>query len=128
MEYRGGEPSITMKILHLAGLIIHSHQPDTLARFYRDALGAPFAPQSHGPIREHQECDFAGIHFAILQRKAGGTFVPSFACASLEEALADVASLGVRPLHPIIELGAGKRVCSIADADGNLLRLFQQKR
>jgi len=117
-----------MNALHLAGLIIHSEQPAALARFYRDALGVPFTLQSHGPVREHYECDFAGVHFAILQRKApaGGTFVPSLACASLETALADLAARQIRPLHRIIELGEGKRVCSIADSDGNVLRLFQQ--
>jgi len=117
-----------MHVLHLAGLIINSEQPAALARFYHDALGVPFALQSHGPVREHYECDFAGVHFAILQRKtpAGGAFVPSLACANLDQALTDLATRQVKTLHPIIDLGEGKRVCSIRDLDGNVLRLFQQ--
>jgi predicted enzyme related to lactoylglutathione lyase len=118
-----------MNVLHLAGLIINSEQPEALARFYRDALGVPFTLQSHGPIRDHYECELAGVHFAILKRKtlAGGAFVPSFACSDLELALADLTAHQVKPLHPIIELGDGKRVCSIADGAGNILRLFQQR-
>jgi len=117
-----------MNTLHLAGLIINSEKPEALATFYRTALGVPFVLQSHGSIREHYECDFSGIHFAILRRKhpAGGAFVPSLACANLEEALVDLSARQINPLHPIIELGAGKRVCSIADPEGNVIRLFQQ--
>ena len=117
-----------MKSLHLAGLIINSTQPEILARFYRDALGIPFALESHGPFKEHFECDFAGVHFALLKRQhsAGGNIIPSLACANLEAALADLAQREIKPLHPIIELGAGKRVTSISDPEGNVLRLFQQ--
>ncbi len=118
-----------MKILHLAGLVINSANPEALAHFYRESLGAPFELQSHGTIKEHFECDFAGVHFAILKRKTnvGSAFIPSFACANLEEALADLAAHAIKPLHPIIELGAGKRVSSIADPEGNVFRLFQQR-
>ena len=117
-----------MQSLHLAGLIINSAQPETLARFYREALGIPFALQSHGPFKEHFECDFAGVHFALLKRKhsATGSIIPSLACTNLEASLADLAPRGIEPLHPIIELGAGKRVTSITDPEGNVLRLFQQ--
>jgi len=117
-----------MNVLHLAGLVINSEQPEALARFYRDALGVPFTLQSHGRMREHYECELAGVHFAILKRKvpAGGAFTPSLACTNLEAALADLATRQIKPLHPIIDLGDGKRVCSIADSDGNVVRLFQQ--
>lgn len=117
-----------MTVQHLAGIIMFSPNPERLADFYREALGIPFEKQQHGKIREHLECEFQNIHFAILkkaQTNPGNTIVPSFVVRDLEEYLASVAQKDVKPLHPIIDIGEGKRICSIPDADGNMVRLIQ---
>ncbi|MFN8404376.1 MAG: hypothetical protein U0V48_12595, partial [Anaerolineales bacterium] len=102
-----------MTVRHLAGLILLSPDPERLAEFYREALGIPFEERQHGKIREHLECEFEGIHFAILkkaQTNAGGTVVPSFAVSNLQEVLDQLSGRGVQPLHPIIDIGEGKRI------------------
>ncbi|MER3482514.1 MAG: hypothetical protein C4332_04565 [Meiothermus sp.] len=113
-----------MNVQHLAGIILSSPDPERLADFYREAIGIPFEPQRHGRIREHLEAEFGGVHFAILKKTPitpGGTVVPSFRVADLTTFL----TTGAKPLHPILELGQGKWVCTIADPDGNPLRLIE---
>ena len=114
-----------MAVQHLAGVIMFSPDPERLAGFYRDTLGVPFEKQQHGQIREHLECEFSGIHFAILkkvQTNPGSTVVPSFRVSDVEAFLKQTQA---KPLHPIIDIGEGKQICSIADVDGNAIRLIQ---
>jgi len=112
----------------LVGVIMFSRQPAQLAAFYRDTLGIPFTLNQHGEIAEHLECEFNGIHFAILKKgqiAASGNLIPSFAVPDLRGFLGELDKRGIRPLHPIIELGEGKRVSTISDPDGNAVRLIQ---
>ena len=117
-----------MTVRHLAGLILFSPDPERLAEFYRQALGIPFEERQHGRIREHLECEFENIHFAILKKARtdpSGTIVPSFAVPNLQDFLDRLSQSGIQPLHPIIDIGEGKRISSIPDADGNTIRLIQ---
>lgn len=109
----------------LAGIILYSTEPQRLAEFYQRVIGIPFALQAHGKIREHYECLFHYIHFAILKRKEGAvnsSVVPSFRVDDLKKF---ITHHQLDPLHPIIDLGEGKCVTSVRDVDGNTIRLIQ---
>lgn len=114
-----------MKISRMTGLIMSSANPGKLANFYRDVLGIPLALNKHGHLPEHWECDFEGIHYAILKdhknETASSNFVPSFAVDDITEF---VLQHELSMLHPLMDLGDGFFVGSIADADGNIVRLW----
>jgi len=117
-----------MTNIHLAGMIFNSPNPEELSDFYRGVFGVPFEKRQHGKIREHLECEFGGIHFAILKKaepSSGGSIVPSFAVADLQAFLDNIQKMNIKPLHPILDIGEGKRICSISDPDGNMVRLIQ---
>lgn len=117
-----------MTVQHLAGVITFSPDPERLATFYRGALGIPFEKQQHGQIREHLECEIGDVHFAILKKAQtypGSNIAPSFLVADIEDFLMQLNQSGVKPLHPVIDIGDGKRVSSIVDPDGNMIRLIQ---
>ena len=109
----------------MTGLIMSSPRPEKLALFYRDVLGIPLALNTHGDLPEHWECDFEGIHYAVLKGKVnhGGTnsYVPSFVVDDIEQF---VAENKLDMLHPLIDLGEGNFVGSIMDVDGNTVRLW----
>ncbi len=112
----------------LVGVITTSKSPEALADFYRALLGIPYALQQHGTLPPHWECDVDGIHFAIIKGSAAGgpgNITPSYAVANLDAFLADAEAQGIPRLHGIIELGGGPRICTIADPDGNPVRLYQ---
>ncbi|MCB9233488.1 MAG: hypothetical protein H6581_17660 [Bacteroidia bacterium] len=117
-----------MKIKGLGALIFYSPDPEKFAAFYQEKFGIPFALQRHGNIPEHYECDFEGLHYAVLKRKPGPpvhSVVPSFHVADIEEFLQQT---GMQRLHPIMDLGEGSFVCSVNDLDGNMIRLWMNKR
>ena len=117
-----------MTEIHLAGVVLNSPNPEELSDFYRDLFGIQFEKRQHGNIREHIECEFRGIHFAILksaQSSSGKNIVLSFAVGNLETFLDGLQKMDIKPLHPIMHIGAGKHICSIADPDGNMVRLIQ---
>jgi predicted enzyme related to lactoylglutathione lyase len=111
----------------LVGVIMTSKTPDTLAAFYRSVLGIPYELRQHGTLPVHWECDRDGIHFAIIRgaTTSGGNLTPSYAVEDLDAFLAEVGARGIRPLHDIIELGGGPRICTIADPEGNPVRLYE---
>src|SRR5215510_15484571 len=97
------ERTNNMTTQHLAGVILFSQDPERLGGFYKEVLGIPFEPQRHGQIREHLECEFGNIHFAILKKgqiRAGSNITPSFAVENIQEFLEDLSHKGVTPLHP----------------------------
>jgi len=113
---------------HLAGMVYTSPDPERLADFYQDIFDIPFEKRKHGQIREHIECEFGNIHFAILkkgQTTTGGNLIPSFAINDLQGFLDELQKKDIKPLHPVINLGEGKRISAIADPDGNTIRLIQ---
>jgi predicted enzyme related to lactoylglutathione lyase len=112
----------------LTGIIFTSMNPERLAAFYRDVLDIPFALAQHGKIREHIECEVNHIHFAILKKgqiAPTSNITPSFRVNDLAGFIDGLAARSITPLHPIIDLGEGKRVSTIADPDGNTIRLIQ---
>jgi predicted enzyme related to lactoylglutathione lyase len=114
----------------LGGLITTSPKPEQLADFYRDNFGIPYQLNQHGTMPPHYECDVNGIHFAIIQRPsepAHGNITPSFQVDDLEATLQALEVKGAPRLHPIMELGGGPRICTIADPDGNHVRLYESR-
>jgi predicted enzyme related to lactoylglutathione lyase len=114
-----------LKVKCLTGLIMSSKNPDRLAKFYKEVLGLPLQLNRHGNLPEHWECDFENIHYAILKDHntdiASSNFVPSFEVDDINEF---VKQHEVAMLHPLMNLGGGSFVGSIADADGNVVRLW----
>jgi hypothetical protein len=113
------------KIKRMTGLIMSSANPSSLATFYIDVLGLPLALNKHGNLPEHWECDFEGIHYAILKdhknEAASSNFVPSFEVDNIGDF---VKQHDLPMLHPLMDLGDGFYVGSISDADGNIVRLW----
>jgi predicted enzyme related to lactoylglutathione lyase len=113
----------------LSALTFQSTNPERLAAFYRDAVGLPLAPDQHGAIGTHYECDVQGIHFAVLKSsdRLGGPVVPVFRIGDLEAAAARVAALGATALHEPMDLGDGMRVVTFRDPEGNGFRMIEIK-
>jgi predicted enzyme related to lactoylglutathione lyase len=112
----------------LVGVIITARTPETLAEFYRSVLGIPYELRQHGSLPAHWECDLDGVHFAIIRGATGtdrGNVTPSYAVEDLEHFLEEAGSRGIHKLHDIIELGGGPRICTIADPEGNPVRLYE---
>jgi predicted enzyme related to lactoylglutathione lyase len=112
-------------VKRMTGLIMSSADPNRLATFYKDVLGLPLTLNKHGNLPEHWECDFEGIHYAILKDRknevAASNFVPSFEVDDINEF---VKRNNLAMLHPLMNLGNGDFVGSIADVDGNVVRLW----
>jgi len=113
------------KVKRMTGLIMSSANPNKLAAFYKEVLGLPLALNKHGNLPEHWECDFEGIHYAILKDRnndvASSNFVPSFEVDNIN---AFVKQHDLAMLHPLMNLGDGNFVGSVADTDGNVVRLW----
>ncbi|HWV74752.1 MAG TPA: VOC family protein, partial [Pseudosphingobacterium sp.] len=112
----------------LTGAIMSSTDPEKLARFYNEVLGIPLKLNRHGNMPAHWECDYNGIHFAILKRKSSQqpneNIVLSFRVDDINEF---VAAHNIELIHPIMDLGDGAFVVSFKDTDGNTLRLWMHK-
>ena len=111
----------------LSAVTFQSIDPERLAAFYRDAVGLPLAPDRHGTVGEHYECDVNGIHFAVLKAsdRMGGPVVPVFRIDGLEAAAARVAAMGAVALHEPMALGDGMRVVTFRDPEGNGFRMIE---
>ena len=111
----------------LSALTMHSADPSRLARFYREAVGLPLEPHTHGTLPEHHEAFVHGVHFAVWRagEHVGGPFVPVFRVDDLDAASARLRAASVPALHKPIDLGEGKRVVTFRDPDGNAFRLIQ---
>jgi predicted enzyme related to lactoylglutathione lyase len=117
-----------LKVKGLSGVIMSSAEPERLAQFYHKVLGIPLELNRHGNSPEHWECDYDGIHFAVLKRESSeqpnGNVVLSFGVDDINEF---VAAQGIKLIHPIMDLGNGGAVASFKDPDGNTLRLWMYK-
>ena len=115
----------TTTVNGLSGVILSSPNPGVLAEFYSAKLGISMVLNRHGNTPNHWECDFNGIHFAVLKRPAGTTpndnIVLSFGVDNIEEF---VKEHGIQLAHPIMDLGEGAYIASFNDPDGNTLRLW----
>lgn len=108
----------------LAGIILYSPNPMLLAAFYKNVIGVPFS-FTKGKDTDHFECSFHNIQFAILGGKRDPLFssvIPSFQVEDIDE-FVKFHRLSI--LHPTIDTGDGKRIGSIKDIDGNIIRLVQ---
>jgi predicted enzyme related to lactoylglutathione lyase len=110
----------------LTGLIMTSPNPERTVEFYRDVIGLPFELNQHGTLPAHYECDVDGVHFAILKGDAVSSrnVTPSFEIENLDAFLAALEPRGIKPKHRVIALGGGPRISTIADPDGNDVRLY----
>ena len=118
----------TSKVNGLTGVIMSSPEPDRLVNFYTQVLGIPLELNRHGNTPDHWECDYKGIHYAVLKRKVGEqpneNIVLSFAVDDIEDF---VATHDIKLLHPIMDLGEGAFIASFKDPDGNILRFWMDK-
>jgi glyoxylase I family protein len=115
-----------MKIESLSALVFRSDDPERLAGFYREHLGIPFAPHSHGNTPAHQEAWLEGIHCAVLKRtKEEHQLAPTFRVGALDAYIKRLASTDVPLLRPVIQLDENMRVASFRDIDGNTFNLIQ---
>jgi predicted enzyme related to lactoylglutathione lyase len=120
----------TMKLLSFSALTMRSRDPKRLAEFYRDAVGVPLAPDRHGRIGEHFECDLGDVHLAVLKAGAddGSPMVPVFQVDDLDAAHARMDSLNVEARHKPMDLGDGMRVVTFTDPDGNAFGVIEIRR
>jgi predicted enzyme related to lactoylglutathione lyase len=121
----------------LAALILYSPEPQRLADFYREALGIPFKPETHGgAIKAHNEALWNNTHFAIwgvseahspdgASSKLRNAMVPTFAVDDVDAYATWLEGRGVAAVGKLVELGEGKRVGAFLDPDGNQFRLIQ---
>lgn len=118
-----------LQVKGLTGVIMSSAEPERLATFYRDVLGIPLALNKHGNTPEHWECDYKGIHYAVLKQRANPqaniNTVLSFAVDDIE---GFVMTHGIQLIHPIMDLGEGAYIASFKDPDGNILRFWMNKK
>lgn len=118
----------TLQVKGLTGVIMSSAEPERLANFYRNVLGIPLALNRHGNTPEHWECDYNGIHYAVLKQRvnvqANVNTVLSFAVDDIERF---VTTHNIQLIHPIMDLGEGAYIASFKDPDGNILRFWMDK-
>jgi predicted enzyme related to lactoylglutathione lyase len=116
-------------IERLSALLFYSPDPERLAGFYRDALGIPFEPSTHGgAIGQHFEGFHGGTHFAIWKgpaAEAAPRMEATYRVRDLDRALGELEAREVVPLGPPRKLGEGKRVATFRDPDGNRFNLIE---
>jgi predicted enzyme related to lactoylglutathione lyase len=117
-----------MKVKGLSGLIISSANPERLAKFYKDVMGIPMALNHHGTSPDHWECDYHGIHFAILERKnsekPSENIVPSFYIDDIEQF---IAKNSIKLHEEAMDLGNAFSI-GFKDPDENTVRLWMHKK
>lgn len=117
-----------LSVKGLTGIIMSSPEPERLANFYKKVLGIPLELNRHGNTPEHWECDYNGIHYALLKRKVNEqpneNIVLSFAVDDIDHF---VTTHHIKLTHPIMDLGEGAYIASFKDPDGNLLRFWMIK-
>ncbi|GAB3711109.1 hypothetical protein GCM10027592_48360 [Spirosoma flavus] len=117
-----------LRVKGLTGVIMSSPEPERLATFYREVLGIPLALNRHGNTPEHWECDYKGIHYAVLKQRgntqANVNTVLSFEVDDIDRF---VSTHSITLIHPIVDLGEGAFIASFKDPDGNILRFWMTK-
>lgn len=120
-----------MSVKSICGAILVSADPESLARFYADALGLAFEREEHGGLAPHWGVDVGHVHFGIhpaenFRRRAVGqaSFVLTFDVASLAECQDRLDRLGAPCVQPPHDEGFGT-VASFTDPDGNQFELVE---
>lgn len=116
-----------MTVMNFSALTFQSAEPARLAEFYRRELGVPLERHTHGAPVEHFECDWNGVHFAVLPANVapGGPITPVFRVRNLKASTADFRTKGIEVLLKPFAIGEGMRVAAFADPDGNAFRLIE---
>src|SRR5215813_12221820 len=104
-------------IQFISGVILVSHQPEPMARFYRDVLGLPLAEERHGDTEPHWGCELGDVHFAIHpeadypgESTATGAVKLAFMVFDLDALVAWLGEHGVELDYPPTEFGAHSRI------------------
>jgi predicted enzyme related to lactoylglutathione lyase len=118
-----------MTLLSFSALTMYSSDPERLADFYREAIGVPLAPDRHGKVGEHFECDIGNVHLAVLRAGTRSSpMVPVFQVDDLDRAHAHMDFLRVEARHEPMDLGDGMRVVNFTDPDGNAFGVIEIRR
>jgi predicted enzyme related to lactoylglutathione lyase len=93
---------------------------------YAALLGAP--PQTDGPY--YVGFDAAGQHIGLVP--GGGpqgmtSPVAYWQVPDIEAKLAELTAAGATVREPVRDVGGGRRVATVTDADGNVLGLLQDR-
>lgn len=116
-----------MKVKGLSGIILSSSNPERLAKFYIDVMGIPMKLSQHGSTPEHWECDFRGIHFAILRTTKDGVksnnITPSFYVDDIDKF---VSLNNIQTDEITMDLGNAFSL-GFKDPDNNNVRLWMHK-
>ena len=112
----------------VAGLVLYSPQPKSLAEFYRHALGLSLDVANHGHMGDHYEGLVGGVHVAIWDQQKGhaaASLVPTFRVQRIADFESALVAAGATVGHRPIDLGDGKRVAGYADPDQRPFRLIE---
>jgi predicted enzyme related to lactoylglutathione lyase len=125
----GGQ--LEMSVKSICGAILIARDPESLARFYGEALGLSFTREDHGGLAPHWGVDIDRIHFGIhppsnFKRKTAGqtSAVLTFDVASLSECEERLRRLGAPCIQPSHDEGFGP-VASFADPEGNQFEVVE---
>jgi predicted enzyme related to lactoylglutathione lyase len=120
-----------MAVKSICGAILISRDPESLARFYAEALGLAFTHEDHAGLAPHWGVDVGHVHFGIhppenfnRQTAGQGSVVLTFDVDSLPECLARLERLGATLLQPPHDEGFGL-VTSFTDPEGNPFELVE---
>lgn len=120
------------RVRFLSAALVVSPDPARLASFYRDALGIPLQPESHGDTALHYGCELGDVHFAIHPAanfpegpgSGGNSVCLAFAVDDLGAVLRRCEARGVLPLEPPRDVGFAI-LAALRDPDGNYIELTQ---
>ena len=120
-----------MSVKSICGVILMSDDPERLARFYGEVLGAAFAREDHGELDPHFGLDIGTIHFGIhppsnFRKTSPGNANVSIAfhVESLAAPMARLERLGAAQVEGPHDEGFGP-VTSWLDPDGNVFELVE---
>ena len=110
-------------------LVIRTHQPDTLVKFY-ELLGIIFNYHQHGNGPFHYAAEMNGFVFEIYpllknQQEANNSLRLGFTVAHLDELVLTLKEYGVEILKEPMEMEWGY-VSVVKDFDGRKIELKQQ--
>jgi predicted enzyme related to lactoylglutathione lyase len=120
-----------MAVKSICGAILVARNPESLARFYAEALGLSFTREDHGGLAPHWGVDVGRTHFGIhppenFGRQVVGqaSFVLTFDVDSLAECRERLQGLGAPCIQPPHDEGFGL-VASFTDPEGNQFEVVE---
>ena len=117
-----------IKVKGLSGVIMSSAHPERLAKFYNDVMGISMTLNHHGTSPDHWECDYHGIHFAILEqknpKKPTENIVLSFYIDNIDQFITENK---INSYEEVMDLGNAFST-GFKDPDGNTVRLWMHKK